>query len=131
VLTFRTPAQPDERSYLADAFPERIAARLARLRPNEVGFRDARQVYRPEASAAATLGKTLHARYVVAGAMAPVEFGGAMTVLLLSVTDGKVVWTGRYDPGGADLRALERRSADLCAKRPLYPGFRGFTTYVT
>jgi glycine hydroxymethyltransferase len=31
---------------------------------------------------------------------------------------------------GADLDALRRRSADLCAKRPLYPGFRGFTTYV-
>jgi glycine hydroxymethyltransferase len=31
---------------------------------------------------------------------------------------------------GPDLGALAARSADLCAKRPLYPGFRGFTTYV-
>jgi len=31
---------------------------------------------------------------------------------------------------GADLDALGARSADLCAKRPLYPGFRGFTSYV-
>ena len=30
---------------------------------------------------------------------------------------------------GADLDPLRLRSADLCAKRPLYPGFRGFTTY--
>ncbi len=29
-----------------------------------------------------------------------------------------------------DLRALATRSAALCEKRPLYPGFRGFTTYV-
>jgi glycine hydroxymethyltransferase len=29
-----------------------------------------------------------------------------------------------------DLGALAAKSADLCAKRPLYPGFRGFTTYV-
>jgi glycine hydroxymethyltransferase len=29
-----------------------------------------------------------------------------------------------------DLGALAARSAALCAKRPLYPGFRGFTTYV-
>jgi glycine hydroxymethyltransferase len=29
-----------------------------------------------------------------------------------------------------DLAALRSRAAELCAKRPLYPGFRGFTTYV-
>src|SRR4051795_2394342 len=32
-------------------------------------------------------------------------------------------------PEEADLDALRARSADLCAKRPLYPGFGGFTTY--
>jgi glycine hydroxymethyltransferase len=31
---------------------------------------------------------------------------------------------------GADLPALAARSEALCAKRPLYPGFRGFATYV-
>jgi glycine hydroxymethyltransferase len=31
---------------------------------------------------------------------------------------------------GADLGALAARSEALCAKRPLYPGFRGFATYV-
>jgi glycine hydroxymethyltransferase len=30
-----------------------------------------------------------------------------------------------------DLEALRGRVAALCAKRPLYPGFRGYTTYVT
>jgi glycine hydroxymethyltransferase len=30
---------------------------------------------------------------------------------------------------GADVAALARRSETLCEKRPLYPGFRGFTTY--
>ena len=29
-----------------------------------------------------------------------------------------------------DLEALRGRVAALCAKRPLYPGFRGYTTYV-
>jgi len=29
-----------------------------------------------------------------------------------------------------DLTALRSRAEALCAKRPLYPGFRGFTTYV-
>ena len=28
-----------------------------------------------------------------------------------------------------DLGALRSRAEALCAKRPLYPGFRGFTTY--
>src|SRR5262245_55524605 len=30
----------------------------------------------------------------------------------------------------ADLNALRARAEALCARRPLYPGFRGFTTYV-
>jgi hypothetical protein len=29
----------------------------------------------------------------------------------------------------ADVDALRSRAETLCAKRPLYPGFRGFTTY--
>jgi glycine hydroxymethyltransferase len=29
-----------------------------------------------------------------------------------------------------DLEALRARVAALCEKRPLYPGFRGYTTYV-
>ena len=29
-----------------------------------------------------------------------------------------------------DLDALRARTEALCAKRPLYPGFRGWTTYV-
>jgi len=31
---------------------------------------------------------------------------------------------------GADVAALAARSEALCERRPLYPGFRGFTTYV-
>jgi glycine hydroxymethyltransferase len=31
---------------------------------------------------------------------------------------------------GADIAALAGRSEKLCEQRPLYPGFRGFTTYV-
>jgi hypothetical protein len=29
-----------------------------------------------------------------------------------------------------DVEGLRARVAGLCAKRPLYEGFRGFTTYV-
>jgi glycine hydroxymethyltransferase len=32
---------------------------------------------------------------------------------------------------GADVGPLAERSVALCEKRPLYPGFRGFTTYVS
>ena len=31
---------------------------------------------------------------------------------------------------GADVGALAARSAALCEQRPLYPGFRGYATYV-
>jgi glycine hydroxymethyltransferase len=32
---------------------------------------------------------------------------------------------------GADIEVLAARSAALCERRPLYPGFRGYTTYVS
>ena len=32
---------------------------------------------------------------------------------------------------GADAAALRERSATLCERRPLYPGFRGFPTYLS
>jgi glycine hydroxymethyltransferase len=32
--------------------------------------------------------------------------------------------------GEGDVAALAARTEALCEKRPLYPGFRGFTTYV-
>jgi glycine hydroxymethyltransferase len=31
---------------------------------------------------------------------------------------------------GADIASLRSRAEALCEKRPLYPGFKGYTTYV-
>jgi glycine hydroxymethyltransferase len=42
---------------------------------------------------------------------------------------GRIMAGALADP--ADLDALRSRTEALVAKRPLYPGFRGFTTYVT
>jgi glycine hydroxymethyltransferase len=41
---------------------------------------------------------------------------------------GRIICDALSD--GADIRALAARSQALCRKRPLYPGFRGYTTYV-
>jgi hypothetical protein len=30
-----------------------------------------------------------------------------------------------------DIDSLRARAEELCSKRPLYPGFRGFPTYAT
>jgi glycine hydroxymethyltransferase len=40
---------------------------------------------------------------------------------------GRIIVGGLAD--GADLNGFRSRTEALCAKRPLYPGFRGFTTY--
>jgi hypothetical protein len=40
---------------------------------------------------------------------------------------GRVIVEGLGE--NPDLGALAARSGTLCDKRPLYPGFRGFTTY--
>jgi glycine/serine hydroxymethyltransferase len=41
---------------------------------------------------------------------------------------GEIICAALLDPG-ADLEELRRRSRALCARRPLYPGFRGYTGY--
>ena len=41
---------------------------------------------------------------------------------------GEVIVSALSDD--ANINSLASRSEALCAKRPLYPGFRGFTTYV-
>ena len=38
-------------------------------------------------------------------------------------------WRQQQQPR-ADVAGLAARSTALCDKHPLYPGFRGFTTYV-
>jgi glycine hydroxymethyltransferase len=42
---------------------------------------------------------------------------------------GKIIVGALAD--GADVEALAARSVVLCDRRPLYPGFRGYTSYVT
>ena len=42
---------------------------------------------------------------------------------------GRIIVAALAD--GADVEALAARSLALCESRPLYPGFRGFTSYVT
>ena len=41
---------------------------------------------------------------------------------------GQVIASALAD--GADVAALTARIEELCERRPLYPGFRGYTTYV-
>jgi glycine hydroxymethyltransferase len=41
---------------------------------------------------------------------------------------GQVICAALAD--GADVTALAARTEALCERRPLYPGFRGYTTYV-
>ncbi|HEY7017375.1 MAG TPA: serine hydroxymethyltransferase [Gaiellaceae bacterium] len=42
---------------------------------------------------------------------------------------GTIICAALRDPGTRNVGALAARSEALCEKRPLYPGFRGFTTY--
>src|SRR5919205_897439 len=43
---------------------------------------------------------------------------------------GRIIVAALRDPATGSLAALAARSEALCERRPLYPGFRGFTTYV-
>ena len=43
---------------------------------------------------------------------------------------GGIITDALRDPGARRVSELAARAQALCAKRPLYPGFRGFPTYV-
>ncbi len=42
---------------------------------------------------------------------------------------GRIIVEALTETGGVDLAALRARAEELCRRRPLYPGFRGYTTY--
>ncbi|HSB37840.1 MAG TPA: serine hydroxymethyltransferase [Gaiellaceae bacterium] len=44
---------------------------------------------------------------------------------------GSIICAALRDSGKESVGSLAARSEALCEKRPLYPGFRGFTTYAT
>jgi glycine hydroxymethyltransferase len=43
---------------------------------------------------------------------------------------GRIICDALRDPGTRGVGALAARTEALCERRPLYPGFRGYTTYV-
>ena len=57
--------------------------------------------------------------------------GAAVATTVGAVDDfreiGRIICEAFGD--GADISALAARTEQLCEKRPLYPGFRGFTSY--
>ena len=50
---------------------------------------------------------------------------------LLDREIGSIICAALRDSGTQSVGSLAARSEALCEKRPLYPGFRGFTTYAT
>jgi glycine hydroxymethyltransferase len=42
---------------------------------------------------------------------------------------GRIIVEALAGTGSVDLSALRARAEELCRRRPLYPGFRGYTTY--
>jgi glycine hydroxymethyltransferase len=42
---------------------------------------------------------------------------------------GRIIVEALTETGSVDLAALRARAEELCRRRPLYPGFRGYTTY--
>jgi glycine hydroxymethyltransferase len=50
------------------------------------------------------------------------DFAEVAAIIVVALDDAP-------DGGAADLDALRGRAEALCERRPLYPGFRGYTTY--
>jgi TolB-like protein len=111
-VPFGAPAGDEPARKLADSTFAQVYGRIAISRHGHVGL-----VNEPLASldtaAAVAQGRAHHAKYVLCGAVDPQS--QRLTVRLLAVEDGSVLWSGSYPATDADPAAI---AAQVEAKMP-------------
>jgi TolB-like protein/tetratricopeptide (TPR) repeat protein len=108
VLPIGDPSGPAERRPLLDALSETIGFGLARFHALAVLARQS--VFAAAADARgdpAQAGRRLNADFVVEGTAWPSATGLSVTLSLVGVDDGRVIWSEHYDLGTADILTLQ------------------------
>jgi TolB-like protein len=106
VLYFDSRGTDSADAYLADGLTEEIITRLQQVRRLAVASRYASQRVRGEHETPATLGRLLHARFLVGGSVQRAAGRLVVRVELLRADREQGVWAERYDRTGDDLLTL-------------------------
>ncbi len=106
VLYFDNLSRDTADAFLAEGLTEEIITRLQQVRRLAVASRYASQRVRGQRETPATLGRLLHARFLVGGSMQRVAGRLVVRVELLRADREQGVWAERYDRTGDDLLTL-------------------------
>jgi TolB-like protein len=100
-IPFTAPADDPAARKLADTTFAQVYGRVAISHHGNVSLTD-ESLSSPEPAAAAALGRARHARYVLFGSVDRSSTAQALTVRLVSVADGSVLWSDSFTVAGAD-----------------------------
>jgi len=107
-IPFGAPSGDSAAAKLADSSFAQVYGRIAIARHGHVGLIN-EPLASPDASAALAQGRAREAKYVLYGAVDGQSPAQSLTVKLLSVKDGAVLWSESYPATGADPAAIAAR----------------------
>jgi len=127
VLYFDSRGTDSADAFLADGLTEEIITRLQQVRRLAVASRYASQRVRGQHETPATLGRLLHARFLVGGSVQRAAGRLVVRVELLRADREQGVWAERYDRTGDDLLTVVdeiARAVATAVTGELLPGER-------
>jgi TolB-like protein len=104
-IPFAAPAGDASAKKLADAAFAQVYGRIALTHHGHVGLMQ-EPVTPLEAATAARAAHQHDAKYVLFGSVDPAAAAQSLTVKLVSVADGKLIWSGSFPVAGADPAAI-------------------------
>ena len=113
-IPFGSPAGDEPARRLADSTFAQVYGRIAISHHGHVGL-ETQPLASPDTAAAVARGREHEAKYVLYGAVDPPSPTQSLRVLLLSVEDGSLLWSGSYPVTGADPAAI---ATQVDAKMP-------------
>jgi TolB-like protein len=113
-IPFSAPSGDSVAQKLADSAFAQVYGRIALSHHGRVGLTD-EPLSSPDASAVAERGRAHHSKYVLYGAVDERSAAQSLTVKMLVVADGSILWSESYPLAGAD---PARIAAEVDSKVP-------------
>jgi TolB-like protein len=107
-IPFSAPSGDPVAQKLADSAFAQVYGRIALSHHGRVGLTD-EPLSSPDAAALAEQGRAHHAKYVLYGAVDKQSAAQSLTVKLLVVADGSILWSESYPVAGADPAEISAR----------------------
>jgi TolB-like protein len=117
-IPFSAPSGDPVAQKLADSTFAQVYGRIALSHHGRVGLTD-EPLSSPDSPAAVEQGRAHHAKYVLYGAVDEQSAAHSLTVRMIVVADGSILWSGSYPVAGADPAKI---AAEVDSKVPRIEG---------